>query len=250
MPESRGIEDLLSQPMRSRGFMQTSRRVQAEGSVPQKIDEDTRRLWTETPQQRTKRIQSGETRAYNDDRLEFLRITARDAAIRERYHSENKQSLMDEHQQRRREQIRSEKRPRFDGEEHDTVSRIHRNYRSRNSEQRERDRNHSERSGRHSESSKRHSSRHSRNRSEKHSSHHKDRHSSHRSERNSNSESRKTKSQIAEEELMNGYAAPMFDRSRMIGGARLMDQRTRGNVLAHASQLGNRFAGGSSGSFL
>ena len=61
MPESRGIEDLLSQPMRSRGFMQTSRRVQAEGSVPQKIDEDTRRLWTETPQQRTKRIQSGET---------------------------------------------------------------------------------------------------------------------------------------------------------------------------------------------
>lgn len=49
---------------------------------------------------------------------------------------------------------------------------------------------------------------------------------------------------------MNGYTAPLFDPTRMMGSSQLNYERNRRGTLANAAQLGNRFTTGTSGSFL
>mgnify|MGYP002715339725 CR=1 FL=1 len=246
MPESHGIESILSQPLKSRGFAQTTRRVQADGGAPGKIDEDTRRLWTETPQQREARMRAGDTDTCRDtSELAQERISARDAAIRERFHGEKKRSLMEEYQEIRRQRLREEKehdhsehsKDRADARSHESRHRRHSDHHSRHRAVRhrhhtDRHRGHSERQKSHREHRRRHS------------------HVSHSNSAETSKPPRKTKSQIAEEELMNGYAAPLFDPTRMMGSSQLNYERNRRGTLANAAQLGSRFTGGTSGSFL
>ena len=50
--------------------------------------------------------------------------------------------------------------------------------------------------------------------------------------------------------MREGNFAPVFDRDKVLGVSRLMDERSRSKAIADAGALANRFAGGSSGSFL
>jgi hypothetical protein len=246
MPESHGIESILSHPLRSRGFAQTTRRVQADGGVPGKIDEGTRRLWTERPQQREARMRLRDTDMWQDTSdLAQERISTRDAAIRERFHGEKKRSLMEEYQEIRRQRLR-------EGKEHDH---------SEHKKDRAGARNHESRHRRHSDHHSRHHSVRHRHHSDRHRGHserqkhhcehrRKHTHVSYSDSAETSKPPRKTKSQIAEEELMNGYAAPLFDPTHIMGSSQLNYERNRSGTLANAAQLSSRFIGGTSGSFL
>mgnify|MGYP001759598973 FL=1 len=215
--------------LRARGFQQaTSRAWRAGPDDPA----EAHRLWTETPEQKRERLQRGAEPSvdpgWEREALEKERVAARDAALRAQVQSHNKErskSLLDEHKNRRLDELRRREEPRM---RHDETR-----HRSRHESSERREHRHRHRTE--------HRSRHE-HRSHRSHGHHRER-----------SPVRKTRAQREEEdrERYGEYASPLFDKDKVLGkGSRLMDERARSRSIADATQLSSRFATGSSGAFL
>ncbi|SPO32479.1 uncharacterized protein UTRI_04223 [Ustilago trichophora] len=260
--------------LKSRGFAQSTPRVSARGGGGGASTEDAdMSLWTETPEERLKRMQdqvSGvrakESCGMSDkEALERERASRRDASIAASVaEARGKKSLVEEHNERRKKEMqhkledqasderRREKRRRREQDDKDHRPSSRHSHRDRDRD-RDRERRH-HRSSRQGESSGSHGSRHSHRHSEssdderrrerrkrKESDRHRD------MERDRDRKSTKSRKEREEQEVKEGKtAAPMiWDRETALSiGGRLMDEKKRGRMIADANALGDRFGSG------
>lgn len=166
--------------LKSRGFAQSTPRVSARGGGGGGGEDADMSLWTETPEERMKRMQDEVSGVRSKDGAELSEKEAlerdmtarRDASIAASVaEGRGKKSLVEEHNERRKREMQEkledearEKRRRRDEEEEDDSPR-HRRHRSRSPDRKVRDRHgssssHRHRSSRQSDSHRSHSSRH------------------------------------------------------------------------------------------
>ncbi|CBQ73826.1 conserved hypothetical protein [Sporisorium reilianum SRZ2] len=272
--------------LKSRGFAQSTPRVSARGGGGANAEDADMSVWTETPEERLKRMQDevsgvggrGASAVSDREALEKERSARRDSSIAAVVAGERsgKKSLVEEHNERRRRELRDklegdakhersrEKRRRHDDQDrrssrhsrsdrHSHRSRHRSRSRSKSPDARhkDRDRHRHHRSSRRDDSHRSHASSRRRRHSDspddarRRSSSKKE--SDHRREKDER-KSTKSRKEREEEEVRSGKAAaPMiWDRDAALSvGGRLMDEKKRGKMMADANALGDRFGSGS-----
>ncbi|SYW82314.1 uncharacterized protein UBRO2_04436 [Ustilago bromivora] len=256
--------------LKSRGFAQSTPRVS--GRDGGRAEDADTSLWTETPEERVKRMQDQVSGVRSKDgtslgekeRLE-REMTARREAIREASiaasvaEERGKKSLVEEHNERRKKEIQEarQKRSREKGkrrEEQEDHNPPRSSGHSRDSPRHRSSSRH--RSHRHSDASEddhvrrreRRERREGRERRKSESDHRRDKDKRKDKDSNKDKERKKSRKQREEEEVREGKAAAplIWDREAALSiGGKLMDEKKRGKMIADANALGDRFGSGS-----
>lgn len=253
LSNSASLQSVAGDPLslKSRGFAQNTPRVSSRSTgVTAGAQGEATSLWTETPQQRLQRLQdeaagikTPSSKAEQEAVQEHELQKQRDRVIAEQVRAQRKEkTLVEEHRERRRQERkhadrRIDKRQSDDDDERRRTR--HSRHRSRSrSPSPTRHRHRDDRSSRsHKDAADRESRRHRKRSHKGDATHPKE-----------EKERKLTRQEREDLDLQNGrMAAPsIWDRESALSvGAKLMDEKKRGKLLADANALGDRFGSGS-----